>query len=284
MVSNENLQGFYWNPGTGEIDLRAFEGASTIINLAGASISKRWSRRYKAEIRSSRLNALKTLHGALKKVDRNGIISFVSASAIGIYPDSLTAYYEEDAKGIDKSFLGEVVHAWENEVNPFDEFGFSVSKIRIGLVMSTKGGALPEMTRPIRYFAGAAFGSGEQWQSWIHISDLARMFLFVAENRLQGIYNGVGPNPVTNNKLVKEVARALKKPLFLPNIPRVVMKAALGEMSYILFSSQRAGSKKIEEEGFIFNYRNVSTALEDLYRNSARSNTADPAYNKEYIS
>ncbi len=128
--------------------------------------------------------------------------------------------------------------------------------MRIGLVMSAKdGGALPEIAKPIKYYVGAAFGSGEQWQSWIHITDLARMFIFIAENNLKGVFNGVSPNPVTNNRLVKEIAKILEKPLFLPNIPKFVMQTILGEMSYILFASQRVSSKKIEKEGLILSIR-----------------------------
>lgn len=265
IVSDTNYNGFYWNPDENEIDLKCFEGVTAVINLAGASISKRWTSSYKEEVLSSRVNSLRALYGALEKVDTSNITSFVSASAIGVYPNSLNAYYTEDEKKVDNSFLGDVVKAWETEIDAFKKFNFKVSKVRIGLVMSSKGGALPEMVRPVQYYAGAAFGDGQQWQSWIHITDLARMFLFVIENNLQGSYNGVGPNPVTNTKLVKEIAKVLHKPLFLPNIPKFVMKTILGEMSYLLFASQRVSSKKIEEEGFAFEYTNVCSALEGIY-------------------
>ncbi len=270
IVSNTNYNGFYWSPDENEIDLKCFEGVTTIINLAGASISKRWTSSYKEKVLSSRVNSLRTLYTALEKMDSSAIVSFVSASAIGIYPNSLSAYYTEDEKNIDKSFLGDVVKAWETKIDAFEKFNFNVTKIRIGLVLSSKGGALPEMERPVQYYVGAAFGDGQQWQSWIHITDLARMFLFVIENSLEGSYNGVGPNPVTNTKLVKEIAKVLHKPLFLPNIPKFVMRTILGEMSYLLFASQRVSSKKIEEEGFVFEYMNVCSALEGIYDRNSR--------------
>ncbi len=283
IVKGADCKGFYWNPAKGEIDLTCFKGISAIINLAGASISKRWTPRYKSKILSSRLNSQRTLHRALKKIDVTQIESFISASAVGVYPNSLTNFYEETEKRIDDSFLGEVVKVWENETDKFNEFDFLVSKVRIGLVLSENGGALPEIARPIQHYVGASFGTGEQWQSWVHIADLARIFLFVVDHRLKGVYNGVAPNPVTNNKLVKEIANKLKKPLILPNIPQLALKVLLGEMSYILFASQRVSSKKVEEKGFVFDYPNICMALESIYGNGVKENRIDTLFNKEYI-
>ncbi len=284
IISDDNYKGFHWNPNSGEIDMDCFKEVDAIINLAGSSISKRWTSNYKKEIISSRINTVRTLYDALKKIDNDRITSFVSASAIGIYPNSLTSYYSEDEKEVDQSFLGEVVAAWEKEIDTFTSFDFSVAKIRIGLVMASDGGALPEMAKPIKNYVGTGFGSGEQWQSWIHISDLARIFLFAVENRLQGIYNGVGPNPVTNNKLVKEIAKVLDRPLLLPNIPKFVMKTILGEMSYILFASQRVSSKKIEEEGFIFHHSNICKTVEQIYNKENKKESQDELFQKEFLS
>ena len=285
LIVKEGYHGFLWNPDKNEIDVKCLEGVTAVINLAGSSISKRWTPTYKKEVLASRVNTLKTLYNAIESNNASSIRSFVSASAIGIYPDSLTKLYTEEEPEIDASFLGEVVCAWETEVDPFKKFDFSVSKIRIGLVMSDKGGALPEMAKPINAYVGAAFGSGQQWQSWIHVSDLARMFLFLAENELEGIYNGVAPNPVTNSKLVKEIAKVLKRPLFLPNIPRFIMKALLGEMSYILFASQRVSSKKIEEEGFVFHNQNICFALEAIYQKDGKVAASERvSHQKKFIS
>jgi NAD dependent epimerase/dehydratase family enzyme len=124
---------------------------------------------------------------------------------------------------------------------------------------------------------------GEQWQSWIHVQDLARIFLFIMEEELSGIFNGVAPNPVTNRKLVKEIAEVLDKPLILPNIPRFMMNLVLGEMSYLLFASQRVSSKKIEEEGFDFNYPNISSALRDIYISNRDQPSGYDVLPKEYL-
>ena len=111
---------------------------------------------------------------------------------------------------------------------------------------------------------GASFGTGKQWQSWIHIQDLASMFLYVLEKKLSGVYNGVAPNPVTNNELTRTIAAVLKRPLFMPNIPKFFMKFILGEMHTLLYESQRVSSKKIENKGLYFKFHHLKPALEDL--------------------
>jgi len=260
---NKDCQGFYWNPETKDIDRKCFEGVDAIIHLAGATISKRWTINYKKEILNSRTESIQLLIDSLKG-ETHRIKQVVSASAIGIYPSSLTNYYDETFKAFDNTFLAHVVKEWEQGVDAFSKLGIPVSKIRTGLVLSANGGALPQMAKPIKYGLGAAFGSGEQWQSWIHIQDLARLFLYVLEHQLQGVYNGVAPNPVTNAELTKITANILKKPLFLPNIPKNIMKLVLGEMHTLLFDSQRVSCKKIENKGFQFKYNYLQPAIEDL--------------------
>ncbi len=265
IVSQEGYKGYYWDPSKGEMDNTALEGVTAIINLAGATISKRWTAAYKETILQSRLDSLDTLYKGMQHFGPENPIPLVSASAIGIYPHSYTTFYEEAETAVDNSFLGEVVQAWEKKMDTFRSFGGRITKIRIGLVLSDEGGALPKIAQPIHYYAGAAFGSGQQWQSWIHIKDLARMFVYVLEKKLEGTFNGVAPNPVTNTKLTKEVAKALKKPLFLPNIPKGILQLILGEMAYLLFASQRVSSKRIEKKGFHFSYSNICQALESFY-------------------
>tara|TARA_R110002126_G_scaffold207607_1_gene354598 strand:- start:1265 stop:2227 length:963 start_codon:yes stop_codon:yes gene_type:complete len=284
IVSELNYQGYFWNPTTAEIDKNCLDGVSVIINLAGSSISNRWTKEYRQEIIDSRVNSLELLKSTLHKTENHSVNSIVSASAIGIYPNSLSDYYTEEEPKVDNSFLGEVVDVWENKIDEFESLGLKVAKVRIGLVLSNDGGALPEIAKPVNYYAGAAFGSGEQWQSWIHISDLAGIFLHIASYKLEGVYNGVAPNPVTNIKLVKEIAKVLNKPLFLPNIPKIVMHTILGDMAYILFASQRVSSKKIEEEGFIFHYANICQALGDIYESDNKCVDSKTKITKEYVS
>lgn len=283
-IKNEtNYRGFYWEPRTNEIDVNCFEGVTAIINLAGASIAKRWTESYKKEILSSRVDSLNTLYIALKNLNLEESILFISASAIGIYPNSLPNFYTEEETSFDSSFLGDVTEIWEKEIDKFQMLKCSVTKIRIGLVLSSEGGALPDMANAVRRYLGASFGSGRQWQSWIHVNDLARMFLYIVENKLSGVYNGVAPNPVTNAKMVKELAKVLNRPLFLPNIPHFVMRLILGEMSYLLFVSQRVSSKKIEKKGFNFKFNNICRALENIYLKEVNEDHSDDVLAKEYV-
>jgi uncharacterized protein (TIGR01777 family) len=263
LSSDASYKGFYWDVKNQEIDIACFEGVSTIIHLAGATISKRWTKSYKQEILDSRVNSTRLLKNTIEN-HQFPIRHFISASAIGIYPSSITNYYEENFPSVSNTFLGEVVEQWEAAVDELSTLNCLISKVRIGLVLSDKDGALPQIVKPIKLGLGAPFGSGEQWQSWIHIKDLAGIFLFIAQNQLEGVFNGVAPNAVTNNELTKAAAQVLEKPLFLPNVPSVLMHAILGEMAIILFESQRVSSKKIEEEGFKYEFPNLRPALEDL--------------------
>ena len=263
LLQTENYKGFYWNPKEKEIDSKCLQGVDAIINLAGATVSKRWTPKYKTEIIASRTETINLLINTLKST-KHAVKQIVSASAIGIYPDSLTNYYDQSYSEISPSFLGEVVSSWEQAVDQFSKLNITVSKIRIGLVLSNKGGALAEIIKPIKLGLGSAFGNGKQWQSWIHIQDLANQFLYVLENNLTGVYNGVAPNPVSNKELTKTAASVLNKPLFMPNIPKFFMKLILGEMHILLFESQRVSSKNIENKGFFFKYNYLEPALEDL--------------------
>ena len=265
LVSQNNYKGFFWNPKKSEIDTNALTGVEVIIHLAGASVAKKWTTAYKEEIIESRVLSTQLLYQTLQK-NSHQVKQIISASAVGIYPDSLTDIYHETDLDIDVSFLGNVVKQWENEVSQFEKLEIIVSKIRIGIVLAKNGGALQEMAKPIKYGVGAAFGSGEQYQSWIHVQDLVAIFQFVMENRLPGIYNGVAPYPVTNSELTKAIAKTLGKPLFFPNIPKFVMKLILGEMHQILFSSQHVSCRKILDENFQFKFASLDKALNYLLK------------------
>lgn len=263
IVQNPHYNGFYWNPKTKEIDRAAFEGVDAIVNLAGASVSKRWTASYKEEILSSRIDTANLLFESVKQLDRTPE-HYISSSGISIYPSSMQKLYTEEDQTASDSFLGEVSVAWEAAADQFTALPMRVSKVRTGIVMDADDGALPKIVKPIRMGMGAPLGSGEQWQSWIHIEDIAGIYLFLLQNNQSGVFNGVAPSPVTNKRMTEIIAQHLAKPLWLPKVPLFMLKLLLGEMAAIAVESQLVSAQKMEAAGYRFRYVNLEKAIEDL--------------------
>lgn len=264
-VAKPNCYGFYWNIKAMTIDENCLINVDVIIHLAGASIAKRWTNSYKQEIIESRIQSANLLYNTLKS-NPHQVKQFISASAIGIYPESEIISYDETTTENDSGFLADVVKKWEEGADLFKQINIRVTKIRTGVVLAANGGALPEMAKPIKYGLGASMGNGRQMQSWIHIDDLVQLYLFVLENQLEGIYNAVSPNPVSNAELTTTIAKTLHRPLFLPNIPKFIMNLILGEMAVLLFSSKNCSAKKISKHGFQFKYPTIGAAIEAIYK------------------
>ena len=261
--NKNNFKGFYWNPAKAEIDINAFNGVTKIIHLAGATVANRWTETYKNEILNSRIASADLLFKTIKENDFK-IEQFISASAIGIYNSSFSVLNTEDSPTNPQTFLAEVVKVWEEKADLFALENINVCKVRIGIVLDKNQGALPKMLQPIKMGFGSALASGKQWQSWIHVQDLARLFVFVLEKNKSGVYNAVAPNPITNLKLTKCIAKTLKKPLFLPAVPAFMLKLILGEMSALVLESQKVSSQKISSEGFHFNFPQIENALAEI--------------------
>lgn len=260
--TEERYSGYYWNPDKGEIDPACLDDVGTIIHLAGASIGKRWTEKYKQQIMQSRILSTNVLKTLLKNTE-NSVHRFISASATGIYPSSESVVYTEDTPDRDSSFLGTVVQKWEAAADAIASADVKVAKVRTGLVLSSKGGVLKEMAAPAKFGFGAAFGKGTQMQSWIHIDDLAGIYIHIMKHGLAGVYNAVAPYPVTQNELAKTISKALKRPYFMPNIPKFAMQAVLGEMSTLLFDSQNVSARKIVDAGYQFKYLSLERAVKD---------------------
>lgn len=263
LENKPNYKGFYWNPNQKEIDTKCFDGVEVIVNLAGASISNRWTKSYKEEIISSRILTSNLIFDTLSAIDHS-VKQFVSASGTAIYPESYEKMYSETATETADDFLAKVVKIWENGANQFSSLNSKVAIIRTGVVYAKNGGAFPELIKPIKFGVGAVMGNGKQVQSWIHLEDLVNLYSFVIENQLDGIYNAVAPETISNKEQTITIAKKLKKPLFLPNIPRFIMNLILGEMSLLLFTSKNLSSKKILDKGFSFKYPDLNSALNEL--------------------
>jgi uncharacterized protein (TIGR01777 family) len=263
IVNELNYNGFYWSPEQGIIDENCLMGVDSIINLAGANISKRWTNSYKQEIIESRLLSSALLFKAIKN-NPNQVKQIVSASGTSIYPNSDKVIYDENSTQVNNSFLGNVVVKWEESVDKFASLGLKVCKLRTGIVLSTKGGALVEMLKTIKIGLGSSFGSGKQIQTWIHIHDIASLYYFAIKNDLDGVYNAISPNPVSNEELTFTISKVLKKPLFMPNIPKFILKFILGEMHELLFENRNLSAKKIIDKGFVFKYKTIDEALKNI--------------------
>ena len=258
---------FVWDVDAGEIDITALEGISTIIHLAGAGVAdKRWSHSRKEEILQSRVKSTQLLFNTLLN-NPNQVKSFISASAIGYYGfgTSDEVFHEQSQFGSD--FLANVTREWEEDVDKISSLRMRVAKLRIGIVLSDKGGALVEMAKPIRLGFGSPLGSGKQYLSWIHLDDLCAMFIKAVETDLmQGAYNAVSGNWVTNKEMTKTIAKILNKPLWLPNVPAFVLKLVVGQMAEIVLNGSKVSADKIKSTGFNFKYTDLDQALESLLR------------------
>lgn len=258
---------FEWNIAKGILDERALGNISHVIHLAGAGVAeKRWTDERKKEIISSRVDSASLILKALQKKNQK-IRSFISASGINYYGTETTEKIctEEDMPGND--FLSEVTVLWEQAADEFKNRGITerVVKLRTGVVLSEKEGALKKMLPTIKAGIGSPLGSGKQYMPWIHIQDICRMYQFAIENTgLDGAFNAVAPEHATNRQLTKAAAHVLKKPLFMPNVPAFVLKLMFGELSVAVLEGSRASAEKVLNAGFKFRFPNLEPALEDL--------------------
>jgi hypothetical protein len=260
-----NIEEFIWNPEKQEIDVDALNGVDLIIHLAGTNIGKgTWTDDRKKEIIESRVQSTKLLFETIQKNNCNPQ-KIICASAIGYYGiiGKSSYYTEEDNPGND--FMAEVCIAWEDEITKQNKAQIPTSIFRIGVVLTNKGGALPLMAKPVSLFAGAPIGNGNQLISWIHINDLCKMFLWSIENKeITGVFNAVAPNPVSNKKFTETLGIILKRPVWPIHIPSFILKTMLGEQSEIVLQGVGVSSKKIEAEGFNFEFPEIKNALKNL--------------------
>lgn len=269
----ERSNEFKWDVAEQTIDENALSGVTHIIHLAGANISeKRWTKKRKQEIILSRTDSAQLILETLKR-KKHQIKSFISASAVGFYNQhSATAAIETDEKGTD--FLSDVVLQWEKAADLFLTEGVAerVVKLRTGVVLSPEDGALKKMSFPIKFGIGSALGTGKQFIPWIHIDDLCSIYTEAVVNpAIKGTYNAVAPEFTTNRQFMLTLAKILQKPFFFPKIPSLIIRLLLGETANIILEGRKISAEKIQNEGFIFKYGNLSAALNNLLKTKAVS-------------
>jgi hypothetical protein len=252
---------FSWDPLREEPPAESLNTMDAVIHLAGEPVAQRWNDEVKQRIRDSRVLGTRRLVDAIGRVQHKPNV-LVCASAIGWYGDRGDEVLTESSTP-GSGFLADTCRAWEAEADRAAEFGLRVVKLRIGFVLGTDGGALARMVPAFRAFAGGRLGSGKQWMPWIHVSDVAEMFVHVAENGISGAWNATAPNPVTNVEFTREMGKAMHRPALLP-VPPFALKLAFGEMGQHMLDSARVIPDAALKAGFKFQYPELGPALRDL--------------------
>ena len=253
---------FQWSPQNMQIDLRALKGVDAIINLAGAKINQRWTTKNKRSILNSRIQSTSLLFDAVKQTKQKPHL--INASAIGIYPSDVQRQYTESDTVFSNDFDGQVVRQWEEETKQFEKLSCKTTILRIGLVLSSKGGAFVPLSLPTRWGLGSWFGNGQQWQSWIHIHDLVGVIDYCLQNQLEGCINATAPNPVRQRDLIQTIAKAVGAPQFLPGIPKFLMSIALGEMHKLVYDSIYVKPERLLDSRYSYQFSELSACVADL--------------------
>ncbi len=265
-----NISYAAWDPATRRIDVQAVQQADHIINLAGAGVAdKRWSAKRKKEIVDSRVKSGELIVQTLRD-HSNKVKTVINASGIGWYGDDAGRQkgkktFTEDAP-VDSAYLGETCRLWEESIAPVRELGKRLVIFRIGIVLSRDGGAYVEFRKPVRFGITAILGNGTQMISWVHIEDLARLFLHAIENgSVDGVYNAVSPQAISNKHFMMALASKVKGRFCIPfYVPSFLLKLMLGGMSVEVLKSATVSNTRISNTGFQFIYPSLAAALDNL--------------------
>ena len=252
-----------WDPMQGPPPAEAFDGVDAVFHLAGESVAEgRWTAAQKAKIHDSRTIGTRNLvQGIVQAAQRPRVL--VSASAVGFYGNRGDEELPETAPPAD-DFLAKVCVEWEAEALAAEKAGVRVVTARTGIVLGSGGGALAKMLTPFRLGGGGPLGDGRQWMPWIHVADLARLYVHAAESpSIQGAMNAVAPHPVRNAEFTKALARQLHRPAFIP-APYFGLRLLFGEFAQVLFASQRVIPRVALDTGFVFQYPEIAAALREI--------------------
>ena len=258
-----------WKPETGPPPLAALREVDIAFNLAGEPVAEgRWTAERKRRIRDSRVLGTRHLVAAIAKLERRPRV-LVSASAVGYYGDRGDEELDETS-AVGRGFLAEVCAEWEREALAAAQLGVRVVCVRLGIVLAPGGGALAKMLPPFRMGLGGPLAGGRQWMPWVHVEDVVGLLLHASrDDRIRGPVNAVGPRPVTNGEFTRALGLALHRPALLP-VPRVMLRAAFGEMSDVLTASQRVFPRVAERYGYVFNHTELAGALDSVLATRSR--------------
>lgn len=252
-----------WDPAQGKLNSADIEGMDAVVHLAGESIAEgRWDEAKKKRIYDSRVKGTQLLSQTLATLQAKPKV-LVSTSAIGYYGDRGDETLDEQSEPGHELFLTEVCKAWEAATDSASNAEIRVVHARLGMVLSSDGGAISKMLLPFKMGVGGRIGSGHQYWSWITLTDVVHAFTHVIDHEnLRGAVNFVAPNPVTNREFTKAMGQALKRPTVFP-MPAFAARLALGEMaSELLLPSARVYPRQLEASGFQFEHAELPTALD----------------------
>ncbi len=262
--STPHMRFFTWDLKTSQADPEAFKNISCFIHLAGASIGdKRWTKKRKKQIIQSRIKGLQLAFAMFQK--QNAFPKqVIGASAIGYYGNNdFTTKFKESYVSKATDFSSEVCQNWEAETHIFTPHSL-VSLIRIGVVLDRNKGALPKLVMPVKYYLAQPLGNGQQPISWIHIKDLIRLIDHVCTRQLEGCYNAVSDQVLSQKEFTQTTARVLSRPFWPIPVPKSILKLILGEQSELVLKGQRVCNEKIKESGFSFQYSTLHDALQNI--------------------
>lgn len=255
---------FQWNLDTMEWDIDAIDGVSFIVHLAGSGVANgRWTAKRRKEIFESRVRGSQLVCKMARTV-QDSLKAVISSSAVGYYGTSTKEeiIFEDANPGED--FLATVCVEWERAVLSCKSMTH-IAVLRTGIVLSKNGGALPKMAFPIKLGIGSPLGHGRQSMPWIHMDDLCDMYIYALEEKLEGVFNAVAPDPVSNKAFTKCLANTLKRKILLPHVPGFVLKLMFGEMAQVLLTGVNASSEKMADAGFKWQFPELESALENIY-------------------
>jgi uncharacterized protein (TIGR01777 family) len=252
-----------WDPLEGPPPPEAFADIDVVYHLAGESVAEgRWTAAQKARIRDSRVIGTRHLvQGIAQAAQKPRVL--VSASAVGYYGDRGDEELTEAAAPA-HDFLADVCVEWEREALAARSSGVRVVTARTGIVLGAGGGALAKMLTPFKLGAGGPLGNGRQWMPWVHVADVARLYVHAADHaEIDGPMNAVAPNPVRNSEFTRAMGRQLHRPAFMP-APYIGLRVLFGEFAKVLFASQRVIPQVALDTGFVFQYPDIVGALREI--------------------
>lgn len=251
-----------WDPALLEPPEGSLDGVEAVVHLAGENIATRWTESKKVELERSRILSTHHIVQALKKMPNPPKV-MVSISGIGFYGHQRSTELEESAPA-GTGFLADLCRRWETEALEAQQLGIRTVVLRTGVVLGTDGGALQYLLPLFRMGLGGRCGSGKQWMSWIHVSDLARMILHALDSEaLEGPVNAASPEPVTNKEFTRALGHAVHRPTWC-FVPGVFLKILLGEAAGVVLDSIRVVPNKIRESGFDFEFSGIDSVFQNL--------------------